>query len=278
MKVVITGEKGYIARNVCAYLTEMGYECKCVSVREGIFNEPCDVVIHCAAIVHKREKKYAAAYKKINTDLAADIAEASKKMGVKHFIFLSSMSVYGGDGEINSHTPVIPDSLYGKSKFFGERKIKALESEDFKVSVIRPPMVYGKGCPGNYRKLSLFIRLSPVFPLINNKKSFIYIENLAYHIERVIKEDVSQTTRPMDPKHISTSTFAKLIAQAQGKKIFYESRFLGNILTFFGKVKFIRKIFASRFYSEEIAVKIHYVSVEDAVIRTEEKQKNEGEA
>ena len=83
----------------------------------------------------------------------------AKEDGVKQFIFLSSMSVYGMDtGVITKETVPVPKSNYGKSKLQAEEGINALSSDDFKVCTLRPPMVYGKDCKGNFQKKSSFLK------------------------------------------------------------------------------------------------------------------------
>jgi len=109
-----------------------------------------DAILHVAGIVHqKKEHKIKDLYYKVNRDLAYETAKKAKEAGVKHFVFLSSMSVYGiEEGVIDETTPVRPKSAYGKSKAEAEELIGGLEDEFFTVSIIRPPMVYGKGCKG----------------------------------------------------------------------------------------------------------------------------------
>src|SRR5699024_450683 len=89
------------------------------------------------------------------------------------------MSVYGlEEGVIDDNTPLNPTTHYGKSKLQAEEKINELNNNSFKVAIVRPPMIYGKGCKGNYQRLRRLALITPVFPYIDNKRSMIYIDNL----------------------------------------------------------------------------------------------------
>src|SRR5699024_4004170 len=90
--------------------------------------------------------------------------------------FLSTMSVYGlNEGIINEHTPLKPKTHYGKSKLQAEERIKLLATDTFKVAIIRPPMIYGKGCKGNYQRLRKLALMTPVFPDIYNYLRMIIV-------------------------------------------------------------------------------------------------------
>src|SRR5699024_2819593 len=155
-----------------------------------------DVVVHVAGIAHRKEtKENAQLYYEINRDLAYDVAQKSKTESVKQFIFLSSMSVYGlEEGVIDGRTPLHPKSNYGKSKLEAENLIQPLENKNFKVAIIRPPMIYGKDCKGNYQRLAKIAKKVPVFPKIDNKRSMIYIDNLSEFIRLSIDRSEEHTS------------------------------------------------------------------------------------
>ena len=130
MKVLITGKNSYVGKNIGNFLLYKNMEVKYVSVRNGISEDEftdVDVVVHCAAIVHKKEAKFAILYDKVNYELTVDIAEKAKKKGVKQFIFMSTMAVYGkSEGEINGNTPLQPKTLYGESKLKAEKALEKI--------------------------------------------------------------------------------------------------------------------------------------------------------
>lgn len=262
MKVILTGKNSYISNNTCIYMKSLGIESECLSIRNGAdsidFTE-VDAVIHCAAIVHKRESEYADEYDNINYVLTKDIAQKALNSGVKHFVFISTMAVYGkSQGEINENTPLEPVTLYGKSKLKAENYLLNEIKGKMKVTIIRPPMVYGKNCPGNYRKLSKIARLTPIIPDTKNKKSLVYIENLAYFIADIVKSGKEGIYMPMDSEYVSTADVMKLISNK------YVSTLLGSILRYI-PLNIVKKSFGTLYYSDDVANKIKYVDTKEAV-------------
>lgn len=182
-----------------------------------------DVVFHVSGIVHSKEtKKNKNLYYKVNKELSEKTALKAKSEGVKHFIFLSTMSVYGIDeGEIDLSTEPHPISSYGESKLEAEKHLLALDCDSFKVAVLRPPMVYGKGCKGNYPLLAKFIKLSPVFPLVNNLRSMIYIDNLCEFIRLLVNTENSGLYFPQNKEYVCLTEMAKEVAKARNKKLIF---------------------------------------------------------
>ncbi len=273
MKVLITGKNSYVGKNIGNFLLYKNMEVKYVSVRNGISEDELtdvDVVVHCAAIVHKKEAKFATLYDKVNYELTVDIAEKAKKKGVKQFVFMSTMAVYGkSEGEINGNTPLQPKTLYGESKLKAENALEKIADENFKISIIRPPMVYGRSCPGNYKKLRMLALKLPVFPLVENKRSFIYVENLAYFVWNVISESKEGIFMPMDSKTESTDTMAKYVCSANNKEIKF-SPFLGKMVKKI-PLNSLKKAFGSLYYGNGIAEIVSFTGFQEAINYTEKK-------
>ena len=271
MKVLITGKNSYVGKNIGNFLLYKNMEVKYVSVRNGISEDEftdVDVVVHCAAIVHKKEAKFAILYDKVNYELTVDIAEKAKKKGVKQFIFMSTMAVYGkSEGEINGNTPLQPKTLYGESKLKAEKALEKIADENFKVSIIRPPMVYGRSCPGNYKKLRMLALKLPVFPLVENKRSFIYVENLAYFVWNTISESKEGIFMPMDSKTESTDTMSKYICSVNNKEIKF-SPFLGKMVKKI-PLNSLKKAFGSLYYGNDIAEVVSFTGFQEAINYTE---------
>ena len=271
MKVLITGKNSYVGKNIGNFLLYKNMEVKYVSVRNGISEDEftdVDVVVHCAAIVHKKEAKFAILYDKVNYELTVDIAEKAKKKGVKQFIFMSTMAVYGKrEGEINGNTPLQPKTLYGESKLKAEKALEKIADENFKVSIIRPPMVYGRSCPGNYKKLRMLALKLPVFPLVENKRSFIYVENLAYFVWNTISEGKEGIFMPMDSKTESTDTMSKYICSVNNKEIKF-SPFLGKMVKKI-PLNSLKKAFGSLYYGNDIAEVVSFTGFQEAINYTE---------
>ena len=227
-KVLITGANSYIGTSFEKYINEHHpgeFVIDTIDMVDGTWREKdfsgYDAVFHVAGIVHIKEKKQIShLYYEINRDLAFETAQKAKEQGVKQFVFLSSMSVYGlSHGEINNETPVNPVNAYGKSKLEAEKKLKSLAEAEFIVSIIRPPMVYGRGCKGNYQMLRKLALKLPVFPKVKNQRSMIYIDNLCEFVYAVIKDIKDGVFFPQNDELINTGKMVKTIAEANNHKI-----------------------------------------------------------
>lgn len=226
-RVLITGKNSYIGTSVEKWLRKepSKYDVDSVDMKDGLFREKdfskYDVVFHVAGIAHIKETKANEhLYYEVNRDLAYETAKKAKEEGVRQFVFLSSMSVYGIEfGVIDNSTMPKPNSAYGKSKLLAEELIRQLEDESFFVATIRPPMVYGKGCKGNYTRLSGLAIKTPIFPNISNKRSMIFIDNLSQFVKQVIDNESSGLFFPQNAEYVVTSGMVQLIALAHGKKV-----------------------------------------------------------
>ena len=226
-RILITGAGSYIGTSFDRYLKEKypgQYEVDTVDMVDGSWRKKSfsgyDSVFHVAGIAHRKEtEKNAELYYKVNRDLAADCAAKAKNDGVKQFVFLSSMSVYGlNSGHIGLNTLPKPKTNYGKSKLQAEIALKKMESADFAVAVLRPPMIYGKGCKGNYNTLKKIALKSPFFPNINNKRSMLYIENLCGFVRALIDNRDRGLFFPQNKEYVNTTRLAELICKYNGKK------------------------------------------------------------
>lgn len=226
-RILITGEKSYIGEAVKRFIQQEPdkYIVDVIKTR-GLIPIPemfssYDVVFNAAGVAHMKEtKENRHLYYDVNRDLAIGIARAAKEAGVKQFILLSSMSVYGKTtGYIAKSDTPDPITAYGKSKLQADEAIRKLEDENFAFACLRPPMVYGNGCTGNYRKLRAFALKSPVFPQYDNKRSMLYIGNLCDFVKNVIDFERSGLFFPQNGEYANTSKMVQLIAEAHGKKI-----------------------------------------------------------
>lgn len=188
-KILITGKNGYVGNRLENHLRKQGYSVDLLNVRGNDWQEInfsiYNVVIHLAAIVHNNLPSATMVdYMNINYHLTRNLAEKAKLEGVDQFIFFSTMSVFGLEGKvdeqviINNNTITKPTTSYGISKLRAEEKLHEIQSKEFKVCIVRPPMIYGKFAPGNFSKLIKLSRILPCYPNIQNERSSIYIENL----------------------------------------------------------------------------------------------------
>ena len=179
--------------------------------------------------------------------LVLKIASAAKVGGVKQFILLSSMSVYGKlTGNITKKTKEAPTNAYGYSKAQADRAVAKISNKNFKFACLRPPMVYGKGCKGNYQSLRKFALKSPVFPAYENQRSMIYIGNLCEFVKRVIDEERSGLFFPQNADYVSTSDMVKEIAIDNKKNIRFTKVF--NVVLSLMQFPIIKKVFGSLTY------------------------------
>lgn len=188
-----------------------------------------DTVYHVAGIAHsdngKISKEKAKLYYEVNTKLTIRTAMKAKKAGVKQFIFMSSAIVYGDSAPIGQKkiitkdTPVSPANCYGDSKVKAERGLKKLEDDNFKVVILRPPMIYGKGSKGNYPLMSKLAQKMPVFPYVDNCRSMLYIENLMEFVRLMIENEESGTFWPQNAEYSNTSELVRMIAAEHGKRV-----------------------------------------------------------
>lgn len=256
-KILITGANSYIGTSFDKYMTEHfpgKYIIDTVDMIDGSWKQKSfsdyDVIYHVAGIAHRKEtKENSHLYFEVNTDLAAETAIKAKADGVSRFVFLSSMSVYGCDtGVITKETSPSPNTSYGISKLNAEEKLKDLESDEFKVCIVRPPMVYGLGCKGNFNTVLKLVCKLPFFPKVNNRRSMIYIDNLSAFIKLLIDRGESGVFMPQNKEYTSTSHMASTIADALGKRI-YLSRILGlGVLVLMPFTKIIKKAFGTLIY------------------------------
>ena len=226
-RILITGANSYIGDSFVKYLERWPeeYRADVLDMQNETWEtadfSAYDAVFHVAGIAHIKETaENAHLYYEVNRDLAAAVAEKAKAEGVNQFVFLSSMSVYGiEEGEITGQTPLTPKSNYGKSKLEAEEQLDALRDESFSIVVLRPPMVYGEGCKGNYQTLVKLAKLLPVFPAYENRRSMIHIDNLVSFVKNVMDSGADGLFLPQDEEYVCTSKMVQEIGRGMGKKI-----------------------------------------------------------
>jgi UDP-glucose 4-epimerase len=183
-----------------------------------------DVVIHLSAIVHSTKEISSSEYFRINRDLAINFAECAKTGGVKQFIFLSTVKVYGKykSGSVwNENSQCNPDDYYGISKWQAENGLKKLSDDRFSISIIRTPLVYGPGNKANMGKLFKLVRIMPFLPFSDtyNLRHYNYIENLVSLIDTVISSKRAGVFISMDCNNCSTRNLVAYISEGLGKKV-----------------------------------------------------------
>lgn len=280
-RILITGVNSYIGRSFKTWLdmSEDSYIIDMISMRDGEWRKRdlsvYDCILHVSALVHQKERKeFENEYYKVNCENTYNLAKLAKDAGVKQFIFLSSMSIYGDEmTNITKNTVPNPSTFYGKSKLLAEQKINELRSEKFKVTTIRPPMVYGKDCPGNYFRLSKLALRIPMFPNLENKRSMIYIDNLCFFIQQILDNGVEGVFCPQNKNYVCTSDMVKEISKIHQHKLILISIFNPLLKLLKRRIAFINKIFGDLTYdvslSKDIKFNYHIVEWEESIQQSE---------
>lgn len=270
-RILITGAQSYIGTSFENYIGKWPeeYSVDTVDMIDGTWREKdfseYDVVFHVAGIAHKKETKdNASLYYKVNRDITVETAMKAKESGVKQFIFLSSMSVYGmNTGSITKETAPIPKSNYGKSKLQAEEGIIALSDGCFKASVLRPPMVYGKGCKGNFQTVVSIVKKLPVFPKIKNERSMIYIDNLSSFVKLCIDKQLDGIYFPQNKEYVMTVDMAKNIAIKLEKKRYFSYLLGFGVFLFRPFVSAAKKAFGTLKYIDTEEFDFSYCVVDN---------------
>ena len=236
-KVLITGANSYIGVSFENYVKEhysSELSIDTVDMIDGSWRNKdfssYDIVYHVAGLAHadvgKVSDEVKAKYYAINTELAIETANKAKKDGVKQFVFMSSAIVYGDSApygqvkRITADTEPHPVNFYGDSKWQADKGVRELADDSFVVTVLRPPMIYGKNSKGNYPSLAKMAKKLPVFPYVQNERSMLYIENLCEFLCQIMIRGEGGIFWPQNAEYTNTSEMVKMIADAANHKIY----------------------------------------------------------
>lgn len=279
-KVLITGAGSYIGTSFIAWMRQWPekYSLDVVATRNGEWEKhdfkEYDVVYIVAGIAHiKPTADVIPLYYQVNRDMVVQIAEKAKSAGVKQVIVLSSMSVYGITvGRISKSTQPDPKNDYGKSKLSADIELLKMNDTHFKIAILRPPMVYGGGCKGNYQLLSKLAKKIIFFPDYNNQRSMIYIDKLSEFVRRVIDLELSGIFHPQNAEYVKTTDMVVKIAEANGKKM-HTTPIFNPLISLMVKCKFgiVCKVFGDLTYEMDVSDKIVELDMDfaESIVYTE---------
>lgn len=264
-RVLITGANSYVGTNVEAWLKKIpeSFQVETVST----FNDEWkrtdfskfDSVFHVAGIAHvDAKKKMEPLYRKVNTDLTIEIATWAKNSGVKQFIFMSSGIVFKESRSLKANV-VTPDTIPDPNGFYGDSKLQAeiglhkLEDDKFKIAILRPPMIYGPNCKGNFMRLAKLATVTPIFPAFHNKRSMLFIDNLAEFVKQAILREISGIYYPQNVELADTVEIVKTFAKQNSHKL-HVWKWM-NIFVYIGApfIRSINKMFADFYYVPEMS-------------------------
>lgn len=267
-RILITGVSSYVGNFVCDYLKQFPnrYEVKTVGMRDGSWQDTSlssfDTIFHVAGLAHvdvgKANETIKKKYYSINTDLTIEVAKKAKEQRVKQFIFMSSSIVYGDSAPIGvqkiitRETLCVPTSFYGDSKLQAEKGLQNLQDEDFKVAILRCPMIYGRGSKGNFSTLEKIANKLPLFPKVMNQRSMLYVGNLAEFVRLVIDHEEDGIFWPCNKEYSNTSELVKMIAQQHGKKVILIPGFELALKVFSHMTGYVNKAFGNLTYEEHL--------------------------
>ena len=288
-RILITGAGSYVGESVRKYILSTSSEIQIDAVdtmgdnwKKADYSQ-YDVVYHVAGIAHvNADPKMEALYYKVNRDLTIEVARHAKACGVKQFIFMSSQIVFHESQSLKTEmltaeTKENPNGFYGDSKLQAELGIKPLEDENFKVCILRPCMIYGPNAKGNFPRLAKLACKTPIFPCWHNKRSMLYIDNLAEFVKQAILRELSGTYYPQNRELADTVEIIRFFAKAAGHRIWI-TRLL-NPFVWLGSfvLQPINKMFATYYYAPEMSkmdFDYQLVSFEESLKRVAESVKN----
>ena len=263
-KILITGAGSYVGESVKKYLLAHGdYQIDAVDTMGDNWKKAdysqYDAVYHVAGIAHvNADPKMEALYYKVNRDLTIEVAKHAKAAGVKQFIFMSSQIVFHESKSLKTEvltgvTKENPNGFYGDSKLQAENGIKPLADENFKVCILRPCMIYGPNAKGNFPRLAKLGAKVPVFPAWHNKRSMLYIDNLAEFMKQCVDRELEGTFYPQNREQADTVEIIRFFAKAAGHKVWITK--LLNPFVWLGSfvLQPINKMFATYYYDPSMS-------------------------
>ena len=288
-KILITGAGSFVGTNIERWLKKWPseYLVDTVDTMNDVWQQAdfskYDVVFHVAGIAHVDPKPdMAPLYYKVNRDLTLEIARWAKAGGVRQFIYMSSKIVYHASKSLKGDvtypdTKPDPNDFYGDSKLQAEKGLKELECDTFKVAIIRPPMIYGPNSKGNFLRLGWLATKTPVFPAWHNKRSMLYIDNLAEFVRQLIDRELGGVFFPQNRELADTVEIVRYFAHKYNKRIWISRIF--NPLVWLGSffLKPIPKMFSDSYYVPEMSrydFDYQLVSFEDSLRGLEITEKN----
>lgn len=230
-----------------------------------------DVVFHVAGIAHvNADPKMEPLYYKVNCNLTIEVAKHAKAAGVRQFIFMSSQIVFHESQSLKAEvltaeTKPAPNGFYGNSKLQAENGLwnlvknqkenstRSQGGNQMKICILRPCMIYGPNAKGYFSRLAKLACKTPVFPEWHNKRSMLYIDNLAEFVKQAIERELEGTFYPQNRELADTVEIVRYFAKEAGHKIWITK--LLNPFVWMGSLVLqpINKMFATYYYNPKMS-------------------------
>lgn len=259
-KILVIGINSYIGQKFKEYVIEMKNEdilIDLVSASDGSWKNVdfsrYNSIMLLSGIVHKEDNiNMESIYYEVNYILAVQIAKKAKEQQVKQFIFMSTLAIFGQrTGCITKDTVPKPNTYYGKSKYKAEQDIMLLNDANFHVAIVRPPMVYGEGCKGNYQRLIKLSKITPIFPDYHNKRSILHINTLSEFMIQLIMRDYYGYFHPQNEEYGDTCKMVVDIRKGMGKKTILIKCFNPIIKYLIDHNELFNKVFGNLYYCSD---------------------------
>ena len=249
---LITGSSGFIGRKLCSSVPASDYRIKALVRSETQLQDldefdkvvvetmnaevdwteilkNVDCIFHCAARAHILRENASddlKAYRQINVAGTKNLAEQAAVVGVRRFIFLSSIGVYGVNTNLGESFKILhhprPLTSYAISKWEAEQALwKVAKETNLEVVVVRPPLVYGPGVKGNFLRLLQLVSSGLPLPFAStrNKRSLVGLDNLVDLLIRCLDHPraAGQTLLVSDGHDLSTAELVSKLSHYLNK-------------------------------------------------------------
>lgn len=276
-KILITGAGSYVGESVRRYILakDSSYRIDAVDTMGDNWKKAdytkYDVVFHVAGIAHvNADPKMEPLYYRVNCNLTIEVAKHAKAAGVRQFIFMSSQIVFHESQSLKAEvltaeTKPAPNGFYGNSKLQAENGLwnlvknqkenstRSQGGNQMKICILRPCMIYGPNAKGNFSRLAKLACKTPVFPEWHNKRSMLYIDNLAEFVKQAIERELEGTFYPQNRELADTVEIVRYFAKEAGHKIWITK--LLNPFVWMGSLVLqpINKMFATYYYNPKMS-------------------------
>lgn len=224
-KISVTGATGFVGRRWVVYNQDK-FQLQTINLRNAMVKDidlrGADAVVHLAGKAHEMKPIADDIYFAVNYELTKQLADTAKAHGVPQFVYISSVKVYGDTLQdvLDESSPCVPTDAYGASKLKAEQYLRSIETDSFRVAIVRPPLVYGPGVKGNMIRLLQMAEKNIPLPFggIRNQRSMVFVDNLAELINTIIDRKASGIFIAGDNEPVSTSNLLMMMRAAMDNR------------------------------------------------------------